>query len=199
MRLQLFRAFPILLSAWVSAFSLRAADPAPEDTVITGEHFDSRSTEKEVLTDLWDRVIVTGTNLRITCDRLETVSFRAGDKAQIVAKQNRFKSLIAIGHVKIFQVDSNREATCGRAEVLPGEDRITLTIDPRVVDLDKDGKPEWTWTGDRLLLLRGERRVQGDNVRITAPGIKDLGFDKSKAPAPTAVEAAPKPTAAPPK
>ena len=199
MRLPFIRAFPILLSAYMSTVSLRAAAPAPEDTVLTGDHFDSRSTEKEVLTVVWDRVIVTGTNLRITCDRLETISYRTGDKAQIVAKQNRFKSLIALGHVKIFQVDSNREATCGRAEVLPGEDRITLTIDPRVVDLDKDGKPEWTWTGDRLLLLRGERRVQGDNVRITAPGIKDLGFDKSKAPTSTPVETAPTPAPAPPK
>ncbi len=175
----------------VAPAPLRAAEPALEDTVLTSDHLDSRSTEKEVLTILWDHVTVSGTNLRITCDRVELISLRSGDGTQLVSKQNRFKSLVATGHVKIFQSDSNREATCGRAEVVPGEDRITLTESPKVVDLDKTGKPEWTWTGDRLLMLRGERRVQGDNVRITAPAIKDLGFDKSKVPAPT--DTAPKP------
>ncbi len=172
----LFRA----LAGLFLGASLFAAEPALEDTVLTSDHLDSRGTDKEVFTILWDRVTVTGTNLRITCDRAELVSLRAGDGAQIVAKQNRFKSLVATGHVNIFQIDSNRVATCGRAEVLPGEDRITLTDSPKVVDLDKAGKAEWTWTGDKLILLRGERRVQGDNVRITAPAIKDLGFDKNK-------------------
>ena len=39
--------------------------------------------------------------------------------------------------------------------------------------------------------VAGERRVQGENVRITAPAIKDLGFDQSK-PGP-AGDTAPKP------
>jgi hypothetical protein len=186
------RALAGLLGAClVTAVPLRAAEPVPEDTVLTSDHLDSRSTDKEVLTILWDNVTVSGTNLRITCDRVELVSLRPDDSTQLIAKQNRFKSLVATGHVKIIQSDSNREATCGRAEVLPGEDRITLTEDPRVVDLDRDGKPEWTWSGDKLLLLRGERRVQGENVRITAPAIKDLGFDKTK-PGPVG-DSAPKP------
>lgn len=192
----LLRACAVLLGASLPALlPLRAAEPALEDTVLTSDHLDSRGTDKEVLTILWDHVTVTATNLRITCDRVELVSLRAGDSTQLIAKQNRFKSLVATGHVQIFQSDSNREATCGRAEVLPGEDRITLTEKPTVTDLDKNGKPEWTWTGDRLLLLRGERRVQGENVRITAPQIKDLGFDKNKATPP----ADPVPKPEPPK
>ena len=183
--------FPRLLAGLLTAVALHAGEPALEDTVLTSDHLDSRSSGNEVLTILWDNVTVTGTNLRITCDRVELVSLRPDDSTQLIAKQNRFKSLVATGHVKIVQSDSNREATCGRAEVLPGEDRITLTENPRVVDLDADGKPEWTWTGDKLLLLRGERKVQGENVRITAPPIKDLGFDKGK-PGP-AGDTAPKP------
>jgi lipopolysaccharide export system protein LptA len=190
----LLRALAGLLGAClVPAVALRAAEPVPADTVLTSDHLDSRSTDKEVLTILWDNVTVSATNLRITCDRVELVSLRPDDNTQLIAKQNRFKSLVATGHVKIVQSDSNREATCGRAEVLPGEDRITLTENPRVVDLDAAGKPEWTWTGDKLLLLRGERRVQGENVRITAPAIKDLGFDKTKATAPGDVAPKPEP------
>jgi len=47
-----------------------------------------------------DDVVVTGNNIRITCDRLEIVSLRFGEKEQVVAKQNRFKSLVATGHVE---------------------------------------------------------------------------------------------------
>ncbi len=187
------RALALLLGASLATSSLlRAAEPALEDTVLISDHLDSRSTDKEVRTLLWDHVLITATNLRITCDRAELVSVRAGDATQLVAKQNRFKSLVLIGHVTIFQRDSNRTATCGHAEILPAQDSITLTEDPKVVDLDKDGKPELTWTGDELLLLRGERRVQGKNVRFTAPPIKDLGFDKAKA---APIEVAPKPDA----
>jgi hypothetical protein len=37
------------------------------------------------------------------------------------------------------------------------------------------------------VLLRGERRLFGDNIRLQGPPIRDLGFDKNKtmqAPAP---------------
>jgi hypothetical protein len=181
----------LLGASLFTAASLGAAEPALEDTELQSEHLDSRSTDKEVVTILWDHVIISATNLRVTCDRAEIISFRSGDTTQLVAKQNRFKSLILTGHVTIFQRDSNREATCGRAEIQPAADSITLTENPKVVDLDKAGKPELTWTGDELLLLRGERRVQGKNVHFTAPPIKDLGFDKNK-PGPVG-DPAPKP------
>ena len=177
-----FRALAGLLGASLGfLLPVQAAEPALEDTVLTADHLDSRSTDKEVLTILWDHVTISATNLRVTCDRAELVSARSGDATQLVAKQNRFKSLILTGHVTILQQDSNRQATAGRAEIRPLEDSITLTEKPKVVDLDKSGKVEGTWEGDKLLLLRGERRVQGDNVRISAPAIKDLGFDKNKA------------------
>ncbi len=189
-----FRVFAGVFAAFC-LLPLRGAEPALEDTVLESDHLDSRSTDKEVFTILWDHVVITATNLRVTCDRAELVSLRSGDSAQLVSKQNRFKSLILIGHVTIFQRDSNREATCGRAEILPAADSITLTEKPQVIDRDKAGKIELTWTGDRLLLLRGERRIQGDNVHFTAPPIKDLGFDKNK-PGPVTE---PAPTAEPPK
>jgi hypothetical protein len=41
-------------------------------------------------------------------------------------------------------------------------------------------------TGTRIVLLRGERRLFGDNIKLTGPPLIDLGFDKKepmKAPA----------------
>ena len=163
------------LAALVGALALRATEaPLLPPTEITSQHFESVSTDTEMTTLGPGDVMVTGNNIRITCDRFEVVSLRIGDQEQVVAKQNQFKSLIATGHVKIVQGD--REATCGRAVVLPDDDKITLTENPVVVDHSADV----TWNGDKLWLLRGERRVFGDYVKVTLPPIKDLGFDKDK-------------------
>jgi murein DD-endopeptidase MepM/ murein hydrolase activator NlpD len=107
-------------------------EATPVPTEITSKHFESRSTDTEMTTLFTGDVVVTGTNLRITCDRIEVVSMRLGEKTDVVAEKNRFKSLVATGSVKIIQAD--REATCGRAVVLPGDDKITLTETPVVID-----------------------------------------------------------------
>jgi len=161
------------LSGALAALAAKEAPP-PVPTEITSEHFESRSTDTEMTTLFTGEVVVTGTNLRITCDRIEVISLRVGEESQVVARQNRFKSLIATGRVKIVQGD--REALCGRAVVLPGDDKITLTDHPVVIDHGAN----ITWTGDNLMLLRGERRVMGENVRLVGPSLQDLGFDPDK-------------------
>jgi lipopolysaccharide export system protein LptA len=176
----MIRPLPVLVLCLCLCLASRlAAQQNPlQPTEITCDHFESVSTDKEMTTLFVGNVVVTGTNLRITCERLEVISFRNGPKDQVVATENQFKSLIATGHVKIVQGD--REATCGRAEVLPGEDRITLTDNPVVEDKGRNV----TWMGDSLFMLRGERRVQGKNARIIGPPIKDLGFEKKDKEAP---------------
>jgi hypothetical protein len=49
-----------------------------------------------------------------------------------------------------------------------------------------DHSVNWTWTGDELEMLRGERQIRGKNARFTGPPIQDLGLDKPVAPAPAA-------------
>lgn len=142
-------------------------------TTVTCDHFESVSNDQEMTSILTGRVVVTGTNLRITCDRMEIVSYRQGSKEQLVAKENQFKSLVATGHVKIVQ--GEREATCGRADVLPGDDKIILTEKPMV----EDKLHGVTYTATKMELHRGQRRVSGDDVVIHGPPIKDLGFDKN--------------------
>lgn len=176
------RSLPALLLCLglglAAAPSLRAApaasEPALVPTQITCNYAEAVSGEKEMTTVFTGDVVVTGTNMRLQCDRLEVISFINGPKDQIVAKENQFKSLIATGHVRIVQ--GSREATCGRAEVLPGENRIILSERPMVVDAETG----WTYTGKNLYLLRGERRVHGEKVTFTGPAVKDLGFDKNK-------------------
>jgi lipopolysaccharide export system protein LptA len=154
-----------------------AAAGAPE-TVIDGDHFESRSTADETTSVFTGHVVVTGNDIRMTCDRLEVISLRTGQAADTFGKQDQFKYLLATGSVDIVQGD--REATCGRAEILPRDNRITLTGNPVVVDHGNNSR----CSGDRLTLLRGERRVLVEHAHMVGPPIKDLGFDKSMPPPP---------------
>ncbi|WP_415910702.1 LptA/OstA family protein [Oleiharenicola sp. Vm1] len=163
----------LLLAALAGPLLAQNAETQP--TVIESQKLDMKSTDAETTSIFEGNVIVTGTNLKLTCDRLEVVAFRAkGDPGATIGKVERFKSLVATGSVHIVQGD--REAACGKAVVLPGDDKITLSDRPVVTDRGVG----WTWTGDELLLLRGERQVRGTNVRIVGPPVKDLGFDKDK-------------------
>jgi lipopolysaccharide export system protein LptA len=156
------------------------------DTVIVSQSLDMRSTDTETISVFTGNVVVTGNDLRITCDRLEVVSIRIGDKTDTIGRQDKFKSLLATGHVHIVQED--REASCGQAQVLPRDDKVILTENPVVIDHSNNSIA----TGEPLVLLRGERRVTGQDVRITLPPVKDLGFNKN-APPPAAGAPAPIP------
>lgn len=137
------------------------------------------STDKETTITFRDKVVVTGTNLRLTCDYLKVVVLRTGDPAATLGKVEKFRSLLATGNVVIVQGD--REAACGRAEVLPEDDKIILTENPVVVDRVAQTR----LVGERITMFRGERRVLVDKPSVTGPPIRDLGFDKDK-PAPPA-------------
>ncbi len=166
---------------------LHAQTVEPQNTDILAEQFDWRSTDTETIAVFTGKVIATTTNQRLTCDRLEIVALRKGDPTATIGKIESFKSLVATGNVRIIQGD--REAACGRAEVLPGDNKIILSGQPVVVDHSVN----WTWTGDELEMLRGERQIRGKNAHFTGPPIQDLGIDKSKPVAPT--PAAPVPEA----
>ena len=170
----MIRRLCLVLSCFLVALCLpaMAAEAPVPDTVIVSQSCEITSTDTQTLSVFTGNVTVTGNNIRITCDRLDVVSLRSGAKQDTLGKQERFKSLVATGSVRIVQGD--REATCEHAEVLPGEDRITLTGHPVVTDHGNNS----TATGEPLVLYRGERRITGRNVRIVLPPLRDLGFDK---------------------
>lgn len=170
-----------------------AGSPAPAaplvPTTIESGALEMVSTAKETVFTYSRGVKVTATNMVLTCEDLVVVARRAGDPNALLGKQEKLKSLVATGGVRIVQDD--REATAARAEVFPDDDKVVLTGDP-VVRSVKDG---WSQTGPRMELLRGERRAiikgEGDQrPRTTLPPLKDLGYDKvpekKKAAAPAA-------------
>ena len=146
-----------------------AVDPDLQPTVITSTKLEMWTTDTETRAIFEENVIATGSNIRLTCDRLEVTAHSLTEKDGNRATLEKFKSLVATGRVHITQED--REITCGRADILPGEDKLILTQNPVVID--KTGP--YTSTGDRLILYRGQRKIEGDNVRTTLPPMKDLG------------------------
>lgn len=174
-----------------------AAPAAPAvPTVIESGSAEMVSTEKETIFTFRNGVTVTGTNLKMTCDHLEVIARRTGDPNATFGKQENFKSLIATGNVRIVQ--SDREATCERAEVFPGDDKVILTGDPKVRSVDG----QYQATGPEMVLHRGERRAQiiskaGERPRISLPPLKDLGYEKEKEKKKAPVQTAPPATPAP--
>jgi lipopolysaccharide export system protein LptA len=163
----------------------RAAEtPAATDTVIEcAGLFETISTDKEITSTFRDKVVVTGNNLKLTCDFLTVIAIRKDDATAAFGKYGYFKSLVATGNVRIIQGD--REATCGRAEIFPGEDKIVLSQNPVV----RDTGNEASFTAPVLELYRGQRRAvapaqPGGGTRIVLPALKDLGYDKDKEPPP---------------
>jgi hypothetical protein len=167
--LSLFLTCALALGA---ASFLSAAEVEPQPTTLTCEHMDMWSEGEETKAICTGKVTVTGTNLQIICDRLELTATRIGKDSGSVPDLDKFRYLLATGNVSITQ--GTRVATCGRAEVLPLEEKIVLTENPVVTDKAM----EFVSAGDRITMLRGQERVLVDNPRFTGPPIKDLGFEK---------------------
>jgi lipopolysaccharide export system protein LptA len=172
------KLLPALLASAFAAAAF-AAEVAPQPTTLDCDHAELWSVGAESRGVCTGSVVLIGTNLKITCDKLEFAALGVGDKSGSLPTLDKFQSLLATGHVVIVQGD--REAKCGRAEVLPRSDKVILTETPSVVDRGTG----WTSAGDIITMLRGERRVIVEKSRVTGPAIKDLGFDKS-APVPPA-------------
>jgi lipopolysaccharide export system protein LptA len=146
----------------------RAADAPPAPTELRGDYLEMTSTDDETLTVVTGNVILTGTNLRITCDRLRVEATRLGDKDATIGTMEKFKYILATGNVHITQGD--REATCQRAEVFPREDMVVLTEDPVVIDKSNG----FNGAGEKITLFRGNREIRVDKPRFTGPPVGDM-------------------------
>lgn len=165
-----------LLILALAAIPAAWAASAPTTDITSGE-LEMHSSDTHTYSTFTKDVVVSGNNIRITCDRLEVVSTRIGDKTDSVGKQAQFERLLAIGHVRIVQGD--REAAAGRAEVKPQEDKIVLTEDPVVTDHGNGS----VLTGESITMFRNQRKVFVEHPHGVLPPVKDLGFDKNE-PAP---------------
>jgi lipopolysaccharide export system protein LptA len=150
-----------------------AQSTTPQNTVIESDgRGEMVSTDTETTITFRDNVRVTGTNMKLNCDYLEVVVVRTGDKTATLGKPDKFRSMLATGNVRMIQGD--REAACGRAEVLPEQEKVILSGNPVVVDRDQNTRI----AGKTITMLRGQRRVEVEEPILTAPPIKDLGVDK---------------------
>ena len=174
MNLRTAHAFLWLLTSAIAIATPDTTTGPVAPTVITSKKLEMWSTDTETHSIFDQNVVVTGNNMKITCDHLDVLAARLGDKDATVGKLDKFKTLVATGNVHITQGD--RDVTCGRADVFPGENRVVLTESPVVID----SSGPYVARGTRIILLRGERRLFGDNIEMTGPPIKDLGFDKNK-------------------
>jgi lipopolysaccharide export system protein LptA len=164
----------------VLACPLARAAVEPQPTTLTCDHMDMWSEGDETKAICTGNVTLTGTDLRVVCDRLELTASRLGTQPTSVPTLEKFRYLLATGHVSITQ--GTRGATCGRAEVLPREEKVVLTENPVVIDHATD----FVSAGEKITMLRGKERVEVEKPRLTGPPIKDLGFDRNK---PAATEA----------
>lgn len=170
-----FRALLALTFALGATLFAPAAE-TPEATTLTCDHMDMWSEGDETKAICTGNVVVAGTNLRIVADRLELIASRIDDeKNESVPTLEKFRYLLATGNVSITQ--GTRTATCGRAEVLPREEKVILTENPVVVDR----ATEFVSAGEKITMLRGQERVEVEKPRLTGPPIKDLGFDRNAA------------------
>ncbi|HEY4246372.1 MAG TPA: hypothetical protein VGM64_05910 [Lacunisphaera sp.] len=164
----------------------------PKNTVITSDGpavMVSNDKQTETTITFKDHVVAIGTNMKLTCDFLEVVVNRSGDPSATIGKLDKFRSMVATGNV--FFVMGDREAACGRAQILPGEDKVVLSEHPVLVDHDTNTRG----AGETITLHAGQRRVEIDKPILTGPPMKDLGVDKEIKPAP----ATPPPADAPKK
>jgi lipopolysaccharide export system protein LptA len=174
------RPSPILVAAALFALAAAAHAAEPKPTTIESDSAESVSSDTETTTTFHDHVVAVGNDMTMTCDFLKVIATRVGEKTATLGKYGKFKYLLATGNVKIVQGD--RVATCGRAEVFPGEDRIVLTENP-VVRIETE---HYEASGPRMVLYRGQRRAviesdpSGQRTKITLPAIKDLGFPSEK-------------------
>jgi lipopolysaccharide export system protein LptA len=174
------RPLPLLVisAALALGVTARGAD-LPETTIDCTGLAESVSTDTETTTTFHDQVIAVGNGIKLDCDFLKVVTTRISEKGTTLGKHDNFKYMLATGHVKIIQGD--RVATCGRADVYPGEDRVVLTENPTVT-IASEG---YSASSPRMTLYRGQRRavLEGEpnqHVHISLPAIKDLGFPAEK-------------------
>ncbi len=159
----------------------QGAAPAQQDTIITSDNLEMQNTGVEAYFVFSKNVRLVGTNLEVTCDKLEIFGDqKRAETGGVVGEVGSIRRILATGNVTIRQ--EGRRATAGRAEVLPGEDRIELTGEPVVSD------PQGTVAGDRIVFFRGEQNARIDRPRVVLRALPNLGFPQAPAPEPAAPE-----------
>ena len=166
----------MLMCAAVST-AFAAEDEELPRTIVESDALEMNATDDQNFFYFTGNVRVTGTNLAVTCDRLEVVTSRTGDSEATIGKITAIESIVATGGVEIFQ--AGRLITAGRAELSPRDGLVILTDQPKIID----GEVEVS--GWRITLLKGERKAlveadpeqgQGGRPTVKLASLPDLGY-----------------------
>jgi lipopolysaccharide export system protein LptA len=166
------------------AGSAAAQSPAPaatpaaplKKTTVTSDRLEARNTGVEGHYVFIGHVRITGTNLEVTCDRVEVFSVAKPEdgKDSPISDAGNIRRMLATGNVVIAQ--EARKAECGTAEVLPIEQKIILTDNPIITD-EATGV---TMKGTRMTVYRGERYAEIEHPEVVGPALPNLGFATPK-------------------
>ena len=168
----------IFFAAFLSALFPLALLAQDANTVITSDgDAEMISVGNETTITFHDKVLVVGTDLKLSCDFLKVIVRRKGEATATLGHIENFLSLLATGNVVLIQGVGG--AACGRAEVLPEQDRVILTENPVVVDHDQKTRI----AGEKITLLKDKQQVLVEKPSLVGPPVKDLGYDKAKKPA----------------
>lgn len=166
----------------------RAAEPstAAQRTIVKADRLEMKNNGEESHFVFLGHVRITGTNLEITCERVEVFAVSKPDSAPDAPpdRASNIRRMLATGNVTIAQ--AGQKATCGTAEVLPGEDVIILTEDPVVTDVAKN----ITVRGTRMKAHR-DRDIEIENPEVVGPALPNFGPPAPAPAAPAATAPAP--------
>lgn len=142
----------------------------PQATIITSERAELQNTGVDAYTVFEENVRLTGTNLEVTCDKLEVFGEQIDDPERESGTLGKIRPrrILATGNVIILQ--AGRKATAETLEILPQEDKIVLSGNPVVTDI------QGTAAGDRITFFRGDQHFIVERPRIEMRSLPNLGF-----------------------
>ncbi len=169
---------------WGAGWTFLLAQDMPDfglaKTVITSDQLEMENRETSNHFFFKGRVKIEGSNMQATCDEMQVISKRPGDKGASAAGSpdaqfGAIEIIIATGNVTIKQ--TGRKATATRAEIHPDKDYLELKGN---VILETD---QGLVSGPHFILEKGKRaRMVGNAIdgrpRVVLPGLPDLGVSK---------------------
>lgn len=154
--------------------------PRP-DTIVTSDHLEMVSKNDYNHFYFTKNVEIRGNNLYASSDEMIVVVRRSSEASEMstvaIGEFKGVEEIILTGNVIIKQ--AGREATSGKARILPLKEQVILSGNPRVMD------GEGVITGEEMILNKNERRVivsgkQDVRPTLTLPSFEDLSYQEDE-------------------
>ncbi|MEM9157487.1 MAG: LptA/OstA family protein [Verrucomicrobiota bacterium] len=142
--------------------------------IASNEAIVSLDEDNKTLFTFIDQVSLDATNLALSSDRLEAYAADLQQSEELFGKDGAFQKILATGNVEIAQIE--RTASAGKAEILPTQEKIVLSENPKLQQTDTRVEGGLTLTIDRA---KSQVDFIGDNdhrVQAITTSISDLGF-----------------------